>query len=298
MNRSRETVEAQLAQFARHGFVTVPKVFDDGEVASLQAVVEEHTARLLERAGGAPDERALVLDFLPLDPRLVSLVDEPRILPLVTGILGANIFLFHTHWCVAPSLVDTTFPTLQRFLHTHNEAASTAAKVNEPADFWRWHRDGGRINDELGPHPQPRLSLKVGVFLTDLSQPGMGNMALIPGSHTRAMPLPQNGTEPPECQQVLAKAGDIIVFDRRIVHSSSPNLSKQTRMVLFYGYGYRWLRPRDDMTVSACLDSASPVRRQLLGATSSGYAYSSPTARDLPLADWIAAQGFPVGPLE
>ena len=31
------------------------------------------------------------------------------------------------------------------------------------------------------------------------------------------------------------------------------------------GYSYRWLRPRDDMTVAHYLDDADPIRRQLLG---------------------------------
>ncbi|ROO52678.1 ectoine hydroxylase-related dioxygenase (phytanoyl-CoA dioxygenase family) [Micromonospora sp. Llam0] len=298
MSLSHETLEMHLAQFARDGYVTLPGVLDEAEATYLKGVIAEHTARLRQRSGADPDERALVLDFLSLDPRLVDLVDDPRIIPLVTGILGANTFLFHTHWCVAPSLANAVFPMRQHFLQTHNEGASTAATVSEPADYWRWHRDGGRINDELGSHPQPRLSLKVGVFLTDLDKPGMGNMALIPGSHLRSEPLPLNGTEPANSRQILARAGDIIVFDRRVVHSSSPNFSNHARMVLFYGYGYRWLRPRDDMTVSMYLEAASSVRRQLLGVTSSGYAFSSPTARDLPLADWMADHGYPVGPLD
>jgi len=298
MNLPRETLELSLARFARDGYVTLPGVLDRSEVAYLKDVVTGRTAQLRQRAGAREEERALVLDFLSLDPRLAELIDDPRIIPLVAGILGANTFLYHTHWCVAPPLADLTFPSRQHFLHTHNEDASTTAAIDQPSDFWRWHRDGGLINEEAGPHPQPRLSLKVGVFLTDLRDPGMGNMALIPGSHLRADPLPRHGTEPEGSRQVLADAGSIIVFDRRIVHSSSPNLSRQTRMVLFYGYAHRWLRPRDDMTVPAYLDNASPVRRQLLGATSSGYAYSSPAAKDLPLADWMAARGYPIGPLE
>jgi ectoine hydroxylase-related dioxygenase (phytanoyl-CoA dioxygenase family) len=87
---------------------------------------------------------------------------------------------------------------------------------------------------------------------------------------------------------VLAKPGTAVFFDRRIWHASSPNTSTMPRKVLFYGYSYRWLRPRDDMTVGHYLDRCGPIRRQLLGASASGgHGYSSPQADDVPLRVWL-----------
>jgi ectoine hydroxylase-related dioxygenase (phytanoyl-CoA dioxygenase family) len=49
---------------------------------------------------------------------------------------------------------------------------------------------------------------------------------------------------------VSVEAGDAIFFDRRIQHRSPTNWSPDTtRKVLFFGYSYRWLKPRDNMTV-------------------------------------------------
>ena len=48
---------------------------------------------------------------------------------------------------------------------------------------------------------------------------------------------------------MLAKPGTAVFFDRRLWHAPSPNWSEVTRKVLFYGYGYRWIRTKDDMTV-------------------------------------------------
>ncbi|NNH73694.1 hypothetical protein HLB23_28225 [Nocardia uniformis] len=287
-----------LREFDTNGYVILRDVLDAAEVSRLATVVGENTHKILDKRGKSPDERALVLDFLGFDEGLVDLVDHPRLLPVVAAILGSNIYLYHTHWCVAPSLSGQTFPNRQHFLHAHNDAADASAEVIGADTFWRWHRDGGQINNELGPHPQPRLSLKAGVFLTDLSEPSGGNMAVVPGSHKRDVPLPCAGAPADAGVEILARAGDVVVFDRRLIHSSSPNLSSRTRMVLFYGYSYRWLRPRDEMTVERYLDSASPVRRQLLGATSSAYAYSSPSWKDVPLAEWLAASGNVAGPLE
>jgi hypothetical protein len=43
-------------------------------------------------------------------------------------------------------------------------------------------------------------------------------------------------------------------------------VTRVTWKVLFYGYGYRWLRPRDNMTVGHYMERSGPIRRQLLGA--------------------------------
>jgi hypothetical protein len=56
-------------------------------------------------------------------------------------------------------------------------------------------------------------------------------------------------------------------------HSASPNCADAPRQVLFYGYSYRWLRPRDDMTGARWIDRCDPIRAQLLGASPSGQGY-------------------------
>ena len=77
-------------------------------------------------------------------------------------------------------------------------------------------------------------------------------------------------------------------FDRRIWHSASANYWVEPRKALFYGYSYRWLRPRDDMTVAHYWDRLDPIRRQLFGAApSGGYGYTSPTDEDVPLRGWL-----------
>ena len=61
---------------------------------------------------------------------------------------------------------------------------------------------------------------------------------------------------------------------------SPADFSDLTRKVMFYGYSYRWLQPRDDMTVEHLMDRSDPIRRQLLGASpSGGFGYASPEIR-------------------
>ena len=71
--------------------------------------------------------------------------------------------------------------------------------------------------------------------------------------------------------------------------SNRPNV---TRKGLFYGYGFRWIRPKDDMTIpQSLLDRSDPVRRQLLGDGTCGNGYYSPTDEDVPLKVWLEEHG-------
>ena len=196
----------------------------------------------------------------------LELLDWPKTFHKVWGILGWNISLYHSHTIITPPETGT---------------APKQARLG-------WHKDSGRLNMELETDPQPRISLKVAFFLTDTSKPGSANLYVIPGSHRlNKLEFPEQG-EPEDSQPVLAKPGDAVFFDRRIWHASSPNTSDGPRKVLFYGYGYRWIQPRDDMTVAHYMDRSDPIRRQLLGDTPSGkHGYSSPRPEDVPLRTWL-----------
>jgi ectoine hydroxylase-related dioxygenase (phytanoyl-CoA dioxygenase family) len=194
-------------------------------------------------------------------------VDEPRVLPKVWGILGWNIYLYHAHLIVTP---PTGLP---------------------PDDkTFGWHQDSGRVNVEMESHPRPRLSLKVAYFLSDVSVPGRGNFWVIPKSHLRDTldDKPTTGVgQPPGAVPVCVKPGTAVFFDRRLWHTASPNWSDVTRKVLFYGYGYRWIRTKDDMTVQSLWEKADPVRRQLLGDGVNANGHYTPTDADVPLRGWL-----------
>ena len=67
---------------------------------------------------------------------------------------------------------------------------------------------------------------------------------------------------------VLVPANSCMIFDRRLWHAQSPNYSQAERLVLFMGYGARWLKARDAMYVEdAMAMTTCPLRRQMLGYT-------------------------------
>ncbi len=75
------------------------------------------------------------------DPVFVEMIDCPTTFPKVWGVLGWNIYLYHTGLIVNPPSDPRPMPGIPRVA---------------------WHQDSMRVNDEIESSPRPRLSLKVG----------------------------------------------------------------------------------------------------------------------------------------
>jgi ectoine hydroxylase-related dioxygenase (phytanoyl-CoA dioxygenase family) len=273
--------EDERRRFEDDGYLVVPDALGLEDHQCLLDAVERVVARVARDRGSEPDDRMLVSDILALDPSFLDLIDWPRTFAKVWGILGWNIQLYHTNLCVAPPLrADGTYRQHYVQAHTPSLSRSTGRLPSEAA--WQWHRDSGQVNEDLGPMPHPRLSVKVAYFLSDTLEPNDGNLFVVPGSH-RDTSFVRPPSDPEGATPLLVPARSAVLFDRRLAHSSSPNTGVRTRRVLFYGYSYRWFRPRDDMTVGGLIETATPIRRQLLGAARGAYTYSSPAPEDVPL---------------
>jgi len=256
--------EEERQHFSEQGYLVVPDALDRSTTARLIDAVDRVDAR--ERGHGHGRDRLLSFaNILSEDDAFVDLVDCPRTFPKVWGILGWNICVYHTHLDVSPRLAEP------------------------PARPVAWHQDSMRVNEEIECHPRPRLSLKIGYYLTDVSGTDWGNTLLLPGSHLRdVLDCPNDGaSSPPGAIPLRVPAGAALLLDRRLWHSRSPNFGPHTRKVIWIGYAYRWLRPKDDMTVLPLLEKADPVRRQLLGFAASANSAYDPEDADVPLRGWL-----------
>jgi len=261
----------QRRHFEEQGFLILPQVLSEAQVAALTEAVDRIWAE--EQAKGLkPDQNLFHPNFVGRDPLFAGLVDHPPILPIVWGLLGWNIYLYHSHLGVTP------------------QEGPAGTPFKEPLGF---HQDSGRVNAEMEFHPRPRLSLKVSYWLSDVSESGRGNFYIVPGSHLDdELPFP-NDHNPEGAIPVLARPGDAVLFDRRLWHARSPNHSAVVRKVLFYGYAYRWLRTKDDMTIPPDLLAAcDPIRKQLLGVGTNANGFFSPKDEDVPLKVWLEEQGL------
>jgi hypothetical protein len=219
-----------------------------------------------ERTAETQGKLMSVPNIIHEDPALVDLIDLPTTFPKVWGILGWNIYMYHSH-------LDITPPA---------DAAALKGRV-------AWHQDSMRVNDEIESQPRPRLSLKIGYYLTDVREPDRGNTLIVPGSHLHdEIDCPADGVSNPEgAEPVCMRPGTALIIDRRIWHSRSPNLWNQTRKVVWCGYAYRWLRPKDPLTVEHLYPQLSPIQRQLLGECPSANGTYDPTDADVPLRAWL-----------
>jgi ectoine hydroxylase-related dioxygenase (phytanoyl-CoA dioxygenase family) len=260
--------EEEQNQFDQNGFFIVEDALPSQLVENLTQAADRLDAHYRQERDLGPHDSTNLLDFMGKDEIFLQLIDWPKTLPKVWGILGWHIQLYHSHMIITPP----------RPL----EEVGTSKRLG-------WHQDSGRLNRDLEGDPRPRVSLKVAFFLTDTSKPGQGNFSVVPGSHLHnQLDLPTDGVSNPEgTTPVCVKPGTAVFFDRRLWHSAGLNDSDITRKVLFYGYSYRWLRPRDDMTVEHYMDRCDPIRQQLLGASTGGNGYTSPKDEDVPLRAWI-----------
>jgi hypothetical protein len=232
---------------------------------------------LLAPAGGVSNRPGTMhlFGFVLRDPAYLELLDLPTTFPRVCGILGWNIYMYHCH-------IDQ-HPPLGRAL----------------PPVWGWHQDGGRQNLEIETQPtRPRLSVKVAYFLSDLSEPGRGNMVIVPGSHHRnVLPRPEHPelgfAHPHQAIEVCVKPGSAVIFDRRLWHSRSDNRSTVTRQAFFTGYTYRWIRPRDDFPIDWDTEpyrSLSPVRKQVLGWGKDAMSFWGLGDDHFPVRDYLEEQ--------
>src|ERR1041384_7989400 len=116
------------------GFLVVPEALDRAMTARLIAGVDRVDGRERTPAHGR-DRLLSFANILPEDDAFVDLIDWPQIFPKVWGLLGWNIYVYHTHLAVSPRLEEP------------------------PARPVAWHQDSMRVNEEIECHPRPRLSL-------------------------------------------------------------------------------------------------------------------------------------------
>ena len=259
--------EGERRQFDDQGYLVVRDAVSSDRSKRISEVCD----RLLEsrrKAGLGPHKAFSHGDIVGYDPVFVEMIDCPATFPKVWGILGWNIYLYHSHLDVTPTADPTHCP-------------------DEPNVAW--HQDSLRVNDEIESSPRPRLSLKIGYFISDVSEPGRGNTLIVPGSHLQdEIDVPADGrSNPPGAEPLCVPPGSAVLIDRRLWHSRSINVSDLTRKVLWMGYGYRWLRPKDEMTVAHLYPRLDAIQRQILGDRVSNNGMYAPTEEDVPLRAWL-----------
>lgn len=242
----RESVltQEERADFFKHkGYLVIPDALSPGVVERTREAVDR-----LARENPRPGQVTVnIADILGRDDAFLDLIDCPRVLPKIWGVLGWNIWVQHSHLVV-------------------NRPVKTGSGMVDPREPFKygWHRDGGAINRDVVLNAP--LLVKVGFYLSDVSENG-GPTLMLEDADPNAE-IPASTSRPPNVRALTVKAGTAVMFSNRSIHSlRSPNTSDETRRAVFIQYGYRWIQSLDRCSVAHLAERVCGVRRQLLGLT-------------------------------
>jgi ectoine hydroxylase len=229
--------EMERFVFECWGYLIIPEVLSAAECdEALEAARRVHGSRPAEKF------RQLGRGF-ENEPALERLMDHPAVLPKVRALYGDR-FVLQAAWC-------------------------TVMPAN--SDHSSWHQDGSGAFDfkQLG-YPVPLLQLRASFNLTDQSELGTGNMAMIPGSHRSPVPLPQSVRKQPYASPIQhiirAGRGSVLLFHNGVWHCPMPSRLTYDRYNMHFIYSPPWLRRSDrEATDPAFLARTTPRRRALAG---------------------------------
>ena len=278
----------QRRRFDEDGFFLVEDALSASEVENLLDLVDERCRHFRDERQLPDDEPLQMRNIVAMDPLFLGMVDHPLILSLVVDLMGTNVQLRTSH-------ADERPPQSPELVQVPLGATES---------FFPWHSDGPSFG---WPHVNgllPFMEMKVGFYLTDMTQPNSGEICVVRGSHMSTQPKDADGghvVDPAQVVAVNVRPGTALVWRTQLLHALCPNLSGHARPCLYYGYHQRWIRPSDyDRQPSDVLERCNPVQRQLLGELGTGknnYSgddpqmhpislYWRPNDEDIPLKAW------------
>lgn len=229
--------ERERFLFEATGYLVIPNALSPQEVKDCLAA-----SRRAHEAMGTSQWRQIG-HLHESEPAIEALLDHAAVLPKIRALLG-DYFIVQSTWC-----------TLQ------------PAKT-KPGGY---HQDGSGVSEfrKLAV-PTPLLQLRVGYYLTDQSRPDMGNMVMVPGSHTTQTTLPK-GIVPdqddlPTREVICGEPGTALLFHQGVYHRTGVNNMDFDRYTMHIVYAPPWLIPSDRThNDPAFLERTTPLRRALMG---------------------------------
>lgn len=234
---------AQRYFFEAQGYLVVENALDRDELARVRAACDAAEALWrsdLSRPGVRRPDLEQVTAILEYDPIFFEIFAQPRMVRLVSELLGPDLTLLDHDYFITPP----------------------GAEIRQG-----WHYDE---NFPGVDHPHSHLMLKVFYVLDDIAPDG-GATLILPGSN-RFPYTPVNPEVPedmPAAVSMALPAGSAYLMAGRAFHSAGDNHTDRHRRLLIYNYGHKWMRVWDGYAPSPALQAlaTTPFRRQLLGLT-------------------------------
>jgi hypothetical protein len=220
--------DAERFFFDTNGYLVLERFLSEDHVGRLLEALHRVVARrreLQERSVphtgmthiNGPSTR--IFYILDDDPLFLEMLNYPSIWPYVTGLLNER---------------------------AHHHASDAIIEYGPKDRGMGWHLDGHDNGYRLLGYPIPLLQLKIGYYLSDMTEPGRGNLCIIPGSHkARRDPDPEDLKRTdlfPGAVQVCGPPGTAILFHNALWHSHGPwTADDGARIMLYYAYEHPWM---------------------------------------------------------
>ncbi len=245
MKPQRATQQRALSGFAleehayamqTRGYNVIPDFLGPADCERLKAALARALDEYAPRAGSERSalDRYLMHDLLARDLEIASLLDDPRLQPLLAPLLGE-------HW----------------ILYAFTSSSIPPGGTNY----------GRRIHVD-SPRHVPNYASNVGViWALDAFTPETGGTEVLPGSHSDPR-APSEEYFDRNCVQVQCAQGSLIVFQARLFHRSGVNSSNRWRHALTMNACRSFMKQRMDwvrLVPKAIADSLGPQGRRLLG---------------------------------
>jgi len=204
--------ELERYLFDLQGFLVVEDVLTAGEVARLNAEIDRHT----DGVPGHDGSDARIGGFLAWDePLFRDLIDHPRMLPYLKGLLGEGFRLDHEYGMyMGPGI---------KGLNLHG-----GGTPYRPDQYYHCYH--GTMHNGL---------TVVSYALTDV-KPGDGGFCCIPGSHKANFPCPAEvrrfEVNPGCIVQIPIRAGSALIFTEALTHGTLDWATPYERRALLYKY--------------------------------------------------------------
>ncbi|MBV7338792.1 phytanoyl-CoA dioxygenase family protein [Chloroflexi bacterium TSY] len=248
MNFARKTTVQRLTDGMRRnwvekGYIHLKGALTRDQVVGYLAATDEVIAKYCESHPEARKQDAFnIIQTVERSPDFDSLIDHPGTFGVIVDLMGPYLQIMGT-------VIYVRYPS-----------------ADMPFD---WHTDGGASLREFRVEQDSRpLNFKIQYFLTDIPEENRGNFCLVPGSHRWDFPEEgfAKGKWPEGGVQLVAEAGDAVIFTYNLWHAVAPNEGKDVRRSVTFRYGQLWSRPWDyEKAPPEVLTRMTPRQRRLMG---------------------------------
>lgn len=197
-----DNLQQHLYEMEFYGFTLIENVLSADEVSNLRAALircEQETGHEQGFLGTASH----VANLPGRDPLFLDLVDHPKVMPVVEGVMGESIVL-----------------------------GSLNARIVRPTDAAQGlHSD---VRQDLHNSISPLMCNTV--WMLDDFTTENGATHIVPGSHRNGIDRPPEGMDIKHQVRATGKAGSVLVFNGQCWHGGGANIGQSNRHGLFGHY--------------------------------------------------------------